>query len=111
MTRRLVPRLAGGTEGRGGVGILAGWAGVDLERYGHEWGPVVQPAISTVRFFGDLAVLPYKMGIHPPNECQHPLGYHRPGSCAPWGVRPIPISGRGAVAQAAFVTGTVFALP
>lgn len=84
---------------------------VDLERYGHEWGPVVQPAISTVRFFGDLAVLPYKMGIHPPNECQHPLGYHRPGSCAPWGVRPIPISGRGAVAQAAFVTGTVFALP
>lgn len=84
---------------------------VDLERYGHEWGPVVQPAISTVRFFGDLAVLPYKMGIHPPNECQHPLGYHRPGSCAPWGVRPIPISGRGAVTQAAFVTGTVFALP
>lgn len=84
---------------------------VDLERYGHEWGPVVQPAISTVRFFGDLAVLPYKMGIHPPNECQHPLGYHRPGSCAPWGVRPIPISGRGAVTQAAFVTGAVFALP
>jgi len=84
---------------------------VDLERYGHEWGPVVQPAISTVRFFGDLAVLPYKMGIHPPNECQHPLGYHRPGSCAPWGVRPIPISARGAVTQAAFVTGTVFALP
>ena len=84
---------------------------VQLERYGHEWGPVVQPAISTVRFFGDLAVLPYKMGIHPPNECQHPLGYHRPGSCAPWSVGPVPISGRGAVTQAAFVTGAAFALP
>ena len=84
---------------------------VSLERYGHEWGPVVQPVISTVRFFGDLAVLPYKMGIHPPNECQHPLGYHRPGSCAPWTIRPVPLSMRGAVTQAAFVTGTVFTLP
>lgn len=84
---------------------------VSLERYGHEWGPVVQPVVSTVRFFGDLAVLPYKMGIHPPNECQHPLGYHRPGSCAPWSIRPVPISMRGAATQAAFVTGTVFTLP
>jgi hypothetical protein len=84
---------------------------VGLERYGHEWGPVVQPVVSTVRFFGDLAVLPYKMGIHPPNECQHPLGYYRPGSCAPWAIKPVPLSLRGAVTQAAFVTGTVFTLP
>jgi len=84
---------------------------VSLERYGHEWGPVVQPVVSTVRFFGDLAVLPYKMGIHPPNECQHPLGYYRPGSCAPWSIRPVPLSMRGAVTQAAFVTGTAFTLP
>jgi len=84
---------------------------VSLERYGHEWGPVVQPVVSTVRFFGDLAVLPYKMGIHPPNECQHPLGYYRPGSCAPWAIKPVPLSLRGAVTQAAFVTGTVFTLP
>lgn len=84
---------------------------VSLERYGHEWGPVVQPMVSTVRFFGDLAVLPYKMGIHPPNECQHPLGYYRPGSCAPWSLKAVPLSMRGAATQAAFVTGTVFALP
>lgn len=84
---------------------------VSLERYGHEWGPVVQPVVSTVRFFGDLAVLPYKMGIHPPNECQHPLGFYRPGSCAPWSIKPVPLSLRGAVTQAAFVTGTVFTLP
>lgn len=84
---------------------------VQLERYGHEWGPVVQPALSTVRFFGDLAFLPYKMGIHPPNECQHPLGYYRPGECAPWTRGPVPISLRGAMSQAAFVTGTAWALP
>lgn len=84
---------------------------VALERYGHEWGPVVTPVVSTVRFFGDLAVLPYKMGIHPPNECQHPLGYYRPGSCAPWSIGPVPLSMRGAVTQAAFVTGTALALP
>lgn len=84
---------------------------VQLERYGHEWGPVVQPALSTVRFFGDLAVLPYKMGIHPPNECQYSLGYYRPGDCAPWTRGPIPISLRGAISQAAFVTGTAWALP
>lgn len=84
---------------------------VALERYGHEWGPLVTPVVSTVRFFGDLAVLPYKMGIHPPNECQHPLGYYRPGSCAPWSIGPVPLSMRGAVTQAAFVTGTALALP
>ena len=84
---------------------------VALERYGHEWGPLVTPVVSTVRFFGDLAVLPYKMGIHPPNECQHPLGYYRPGSCAPWSIGPVPLSMRGALTQAAFVTGTAFALP
>jgi hypothetical protein len=84
---------------------------VQLERYGHEWGPVVQPVASTVRFFGDIAILPYKMGIHPPNECQYPLGYYRPGSCAPWTIGPVPISLRGAVEQAKFVTGAVFILP
>ncbi len=84
---------------------------VQLERYGHEWGPVVQPAISTVKFFGNLAVLPYKMGIHPMNECQYPLGYYRPGSCAPWSIGPVPISLRGALSQAKFVTAAAWALP
>lgn len=84
---------------------------VQLERYGHEMGPIAQPVASTLRFFGDIAILPYKMGIHPPNECQYPLGYYRPGSCAPWTVGPVPISLRGAVEQAKFVTGAVFVLP
>jgi hypothetical protein len=73
---------------------------VQLERYGHEIGPVVQPVVSTAHFFVNIAFLPYKMGIHPPQECQYALGYYRPGNCAPWTVGPIPISLRGALAEA-----------
>ncbi len=83
---------------------------VQLERYGHEWGPVVQPVLSTAHFFGDVLVLPYKMGIHPMNECQYSLGYYRPGSCAPWTIGPVPISLRGALLQAKVVTGAALIL-
>ncbi len=82
-----------------------------LERYGHEIGPILQPIVSTAHFFGSIAVLPYKMGIHPPNECQHPLGYYRPGSCAPYMLRPIPWSLRGAAVQAGVVGGAVALIP
>ncbi|MEZ6149802.1 MAG: hypothetical protein R3C09_06745 [Pirellulaceae bacterium] len=84
---------------------------VQLERYGHETGPVLQPLISSAHFFGNIAVLPYKMGIHPPAECQYALGYFRPGNCAPYMVGPIPWSLRGAVAQAAVVTGGAALIP
>ena len=84
---------------------------VQLERYGHEWGPFAQPVISTAHFFGNIAVLPYKMGIHPMNECQYSLGYYRPGSCAPWTVGPVPLSLRGALNQASVVGGIAWALP
>lgn len=82
-----------------------------LERYGHEIGPVLQPMVSTAHFFGNILVLPYKMGIHPPNECQYSLGYFRPGNCAPYMVQPVPISLRGAAAQAAAVTGAAALIP
>ncbi|MEQ1824300.1 MAG: hypothetical protein ABL921_00045 [Pirellula sp.] len=84
---------------------------VQLERYGHEWGPAAQPVVSTLRFFGGVAVLPYKMGIHPMNECQYALGHYRPGSCAPWTIGPVPLSLQGALMQAKFVTGTALAMP
>ncbi len=73
---------------------------VNLERYGHTAGPFAQPVISSAHFFFNIAVLPYKAGIHPPTECQYTLGYYRPGSCAPWIVPPVPLSLRGAVTQA-----------
>jgi hypothetical protein len=84
---------------------------VQLERYGHELGPVLQPLVSSAHFFGNIAVLPYKMGIHPAHECQYALGYYRPGDCAPYMLPPVPISLRGAAAQAAVVVGGAAIIP
>lgn len=33
-----------------------------------------------------LPVLPSKMRVELPWESVYPLGYHRPGNCAPWTV-------------------------
>ncbi|QDV40441.1 hypothetical protein Enr13x_02470 [Stieleria neptunia] len=84
---------------------------VNLERYGHTAGPLLQPVVSSAHFFANIAVLPYKMGIHPPNECQYALGYYRPGNCAPWIVPPVPISARGALVQGAAMTGAFWLIP
>ena len=56
---------------------------VNLERYGHTHGPVLEPIVQSAHFFANVAVLPYKMGVHSPKECQYALGYYRPGNCAP----------------------------
>ncbi|NNE00070.1 MAG: hypothetical protein HKN47_22345, partial [Pirellulaceae bacterium] len=84
---------------------------VNLERYGHTAGPVLQPVVSSAHFFANIAVLPYKMGIHPPSECQYALGYYRPGNCAPWIVPPVPLSPRGALTQAAAMTTGFWLIP
>ncbi len=84
---------------------------VQLERYGHEVGPVLQPLLSSAHFFGNMLILPYKMGIHPPGECQYALGYYRPGNCAPYMIQPFPFSLRGAAVQAGFVSGAAVLIP
>jgi len=84
---------------------------VNLERYGHTAGPFAQPLVSSAHFFLNIAVLPYKMGVHSPSECQYTLGYYRPGNCAPWICPPVPISLRGGLYQAAVVTGAFWLIP
>lgn len=84
---------------------------VNLERYGHTAGPFIQPIVSSAHFFANIAVLPYKMGVHQPSECQYTLGYYRPGNCAPWICPPVPISLRGGLYQAAFMTGAFWLIP
>lgn len=84
---------------------------VQLERYGHSWGPFVQPIMSGAHFFGTIPILPYKMGIRTPRECVYTLGYYRPGSCAPYMIDPIPFTWRAAMFQAGAVTGTSFVVP
>jgi hypothetical protein len=81
-----------------------------LERYGHSYG-ALDPVLSAAHFFVTLPVLPYKLGVELPWECVYPLGYYRPGSCAPWTVPAVPISCRGFALEAATVTGLVFLLP
>jgi hypothetical protein len=72
---------------------------VQLERYGHSWNPIIQPFASGAHFFVSVPLLPYKMGLRPPNECVYTLGYYRPGNCAPYMLEPIPLSLRAAVFQ------------
>ncbi|MFH1267140.1 MAG: hypothetical protein ABIK89_15540 [Planctomycetota bacterium] len=84
---------------------------VHLERYGHSWGPYLQPVISGAHFFLTVPILPYKIGLKPPNECVYSLGYYRPGSCAPYMLDPLPVSIRAGLAEAAAWTGGAFLIP
>lgn len=84
---------------------------VQLERYGHSVGPILQPFASSAHFFGTLPILPYKMGLHPPTECMYTLGYYRPGNCAPWLLDPIPLSARAALFEAGAWVGGVVVIP
>lgn len=82
-----------------------------LERYGHEWGPYLQPVISGAHFFVTIPILPYKMGLEPPNECIYALGHYRPGNCAPYLIDPIPFSWRAALFEAGAWVGGVAIVP
>jgi len=84
---------------------------VHLERYGHSWGPYLQPFVSGAHFFLTVPILPYKMGLYPPGECMYTLGYYRPGNCAPYMLDPIPLSVRAGLAQAGAWTGGLYVIP
>ena len=85
---------------------------VQLERYGHTVVcPVLQPVVSGAKFFATVPMLPYKMGVTPPNECVYTLGHYQAGSCSPYMVEPFPISARGALFQTGAVAGAVLAIP
>ena len=80
-----------------------------LERYGHTFGPVTQSTLSAVKFFVTVPLVPYYMGVYPPNECIYDLGLYRPGSCSPYYFDPFPLSVRGAINEGLFL-GTIPAL-
>lgn len=84
---------------------------VQLERYGHSAGPIVEPLLSAAHFFITVPLLPYYMGVDPPQECQYTLGYYRPGDCAPYMLDPFPLSVRGAILEAGAVGGVVWVIP
>jgi len=84
---------------------------VAVERYGHSWGPFLQPIMSAAHFYGSVVFLPYKMGLTPPTECVYTIGHYRPGSCVPFMIDPIPLSLRAGVAQAGAVVGVAHLIP
>jgi hypothetical protein len=84
---------------------------VHLERYGHSWGPRLQPILSGAHFFLTVPALPYMMGLYPPCECIYTLGYYRPGSCAPYMLDPLPLSIRAGLAEGGVWTGMAFLIP
>jgi hypothetical protein len=59
------------------------WENPMLERHGHQTHPMLQPAISGVRFYGTFLVLPYLATLRDPLADVHTLGAYRPGSPAP----------------------------
>lgn len=82
---------------------------VSLERYGQTH--VLQPLVSALKFFGTVPVLPYKMGLDRPRDCEYTLGYARPGSCACPVKEHLPFSRRGAILQATATSGFIFLFP
>jgi len=81
------------------------------ERYGHSHGPGLEYVTSFIHFFGDLALLPYCVGVDTPCECIYDLGYYRPGNCAPYEFDAFPLSVRGAVTGAIGYSGVVALFP
>ena len=84
---------------------------LQAERYGHSIGRISQPFLSAAHFFCNVAILPYNMGMRPPQECVYALGHHWPGDPAPRYIPAVPISLRGGLMQAGAVLGAVYVLP
>ena len=62
----------------------------NLERYGHSWG-LLQPAVSAAKFYGNVALVPYRVVAQHPCECTYHDHLFRPGARAP---REIPVPQR-----------------
>ncbi len=54
------------------------------ERYGVSTACTLQPLLSAAHFFGSVVILPARMLVEPPYQCQSTLGLYRPGSRLPY---------------------------
>jgi hypothetical protein len=83
----------------------------DLERYGHAWPFFIQPIVSSVRFTAQAVGIPYQMTIDPCCCRVYPLGFYRPGECAPKLIYQIPWNTEAAAVEAGTITGVYFLFP
>lgn len=79
-----------------------------LERYGHVHHPLIQPVASIARFGTQFIMLPYQMTIDPPFSEEYPLGWYRPGDCAPKLTYQIPLNAEAALVEASAIAGLYF---
>ena len=84
---------------------------VPLERYGQTKSECLQPFLSGTRFYLQVPILPYKMGVNPPHECISTLGHRPPGDCVPCIKQTLPFEADAVVVQTAATLGFVFLLP
>ena len=71
----------------------------------------LQSIVSGAHFFGSIAIVPYKAGYQCLCEPVYTLGVDRPGSPVCYRKHRCPLSLKGALYQAGFVTGMVFLIP
>jgi hypothetical protein len=83
---------------------------VNLERYGYDWG-LLQPGISALRFYGNAAVLPYRLTTQRSSFCTYHQHAYRPGGPAPRECRRPELRVDAATVQAAAVVGLIFLIP
>ena len=83
-----------------------------LERHGKSLG-LVQPAVSSALFLGQVASLPYHVVDQPPHSCVYTLGYDRPGSCtcSSASTAPHTFNVGASLVEAGTIVGLVFLLP
>ena len=66
--------------------------------------------ISPAKFFLTFPILPYKMGLTPPNENIYVLGCYRAGDRCPYMLDAIPLSVRASVLEGCGWVGGIAAL-
>lgn len=84
---------------------------VGLERYGHSHRPLLQPFVSSGRFFGQVATLPYQMALRPASSREFALGYYQPGEWAPKKKYQLPFNEEASAAEFLWITGLVLLIP
>ena len=83
----------------------------DLERLGHTRNQFIQPFVSVGKFGLQLVGLPYQTVISPVCSRTYPLGWYRPGECAPQLTYPIPWNFEAALFEGAVIGGLVWMIP
>jgi len=86
-----------------------------LDFCGYGTGPrtaeCLQPVVSGLHFFGRIPFVPYMWGYQSGCEPVYTLGVDRPGSPVCHRKYQVPLSLRGALYEAGFITGLVYVIP